>query len=150
MGLDLETGDAIDIAGVRAGDEMSVEPYVDWRPGRHLQGRLSHTHRRFDLDAGRLFTADLSELRVIYQFNRRTFVRLITQLTDVTRDPALYADPVEARVEEAFGQLLLSYKLSPQTAVYLGYTSDFLDVDASGLTETGNSVFFKVGYNWQP
>ena len=150
IGLDLALGDAIDVAGVRAGDEVAIEPYVDWRPGRHLRANLSHTHRRFDIDAGRLFTADLTELRLVYQFDRRTFLRLITQRTDLTRDPALYEGEVDASREEIFGQLLLSYTVTPQTVLFLGYSSERLDVERSGLTETGNTVFLKMGYNWQP
>ena len=53
-------------------------------------------------------------------------------------------------MRDLFGQLLGSYKINPQTAVLLGYTSGYLDVAGSGLTETNNTIFLKLGYNWQP
>lgn len=150
VGLDLSAGDSIDIAGLRAGDQRSVQPFVEWKPGRHLRLNLSHSHRLLDIEEGRLFTAKLTELRLVYQFNNRTFVRLISQLSDIERDPTLYEDEVDPTVKDIFGQLLGSYKINAQTAVFLGYTSGYLDVAGSGLTETDNTVFLKLGYNWQP
>ncbi len=150
LGLDLNDSDAIDVEQIRAGEQRSFEPFLEWRPGRRVRANLSHTYKRFDVAAGRLFTAEQSELRLVYQFNRRTFVRLISQLTDITRDPSLYESAVEPSENEVFGQLLFSYKINPQTAVFLGYGSDHRDVADSGLVETGNTLFFKVGYNIQP
>jgi len=150
IGAEISLGDAIDITGLRPGDQQRVTSYVDWKPGRHLQLKLDHTRSQLDIAAGRLFAADQAELRLVYQFNRRTFVRFIGQLTAVERDPTLYSAAVERRVRDAFGQLLGSYKISPQTAIFLGYTSGLAEVPGSGLTETGNTIFFKVGYNWQP
>lgn len=150
VGLDLSYGDSIDIRGLRPGEQRRIQPYLDWKPGRHLRLNLSQTRSLLDVDAGRLFTATLTELRTVYQFNRRTFVRLILQASDIERDQDLHADPIDARVEDLFGQLLASYKINPQTAVFLGYTSGYLDLDGSGLTETGNTIFLKLGYNWQP
>lgn len=150
VGLDLSAGDSIDIAGSRPGDRREVAPYVEWKPGQHLRLNLSHTHSLLDIEGGRLFTADLTELRLVYQFNLRTFVRLIGQASNIERDPSLYAEEVETDVQDIFGQLLGSYKINPQTAVFLGYTSGYLDVAGSGLTETDNTVFLKLGYNWRP
>jgi len=150
IGLETDFRDAIDIAGLRPGDQQTFEPFLTWKPGRHLRARLSHTHRTLDVDGGRLFTADLSELRLVYQFNRRTFVRLIAQATDVTRDQDLYEDEVTEQVEDLFGQFLFSYKINPQTAAFIGYTSGYLDLDNTGLIETENTLFIKLGYNWQP
>ncbi len=150
IGVNIDRRDAIDIREVRAGEQESLNPYIEWRPGRRLQANLAHTYRNFEIAGVRLFRADQSELRLVYQFNRRTFVRLIGQLTDVVRNPDLFTDEIEPRVEDAFGQFLFSYKINPQTAVFVGYSSSYLDLAGSGLTETGNTIFFKVGYNWQP
>jgi len=150
LALDLSAGDSIDIAGLRPADQRRISPEIEWKPGRHLRLNLSHTHSVLDIEEGRLFTADLTELRLVYQFNRRTFVRLIGQASKIDRDPSLYAEEVEPSVEDFFGQLLGSYKINAQTAVFVGYASGYLDVADSGLTETDNTLFLKLGYNWQP
>ena len=98
----------------------------------------------------RLFTARQTELRLVYQFGVRAFLRTILQYTDVDRDPALHGSPVDAQDSDLFGQLLFTYKINPLTALYLGYTGAYLEVDRSGLIETGNTLFFKVGYAWLP
>ena len=56
-------------------------------------------------------------MRVVYQFNIRTFVRAILQYTNIDRDPTLYEDEVDAQTRELGTQLLFSYKLNPQTVV---------------------------------
>lgn len=150
LGLNTTHGDAIDIAGLRGGRQTVIRPDIEWQPGRHLSAELSHRHQRFDLAEGRLFTTDLSELRLIYQFNRRAFLRLIAQLSDITRNTELYAEEIETSVADTFGQLLFSYKLNAQTALFLGYSSNYLEVEDSVQTETGNALFLKLGYNWQP
>ncbi len=150
VGFEISGSDAIDFSQVRAGEQSGLELFGNWRPGRRLNARLSHTRREFDIEDGRLFTADQSELRLVYQFNLRTFLRLITQRTEIERDPTLYDDEVDPFVEDIFGQLLFSYKINPQTAAFVGYSSEQVDVAGTGLVETGNTLFVKLGYNWQP
>jgi hypothetical protein len=49
----------------------------------------------------------------------------------VTRDAGMQAEAgADPRVEDLFGQLQ--------------------DVADAGLTETGNTIFLELGYNWQP
>lgn len=66
----------------------------------------------------------------------------------MNRNPLLFSRPVDEEVDDVFGQLLFTYKINPLTALYVGYTGAYLDLDRSGLIETGNTVFFKVGYAW--
>ncbi|MDX1632178.1 MAG: DUF5916 domain-containing protein [Thermoanaerobaculia bacterium] len=143
-------GDAVDFANVRPAETLLLAPEVSYRAGRHLRLSLSHTRERLDVEGGRLFTADLSELRSVYQFNVRTFVRAILQYRHLDRDPALYTFPVGAESEQLFTQLLFSYKLNPQTVAFVGYTDEQLGRETLDLTRTGRSFFVKLGYAWVP
>jgi hypothetical protein len=150
VGLDVEKGDAIDFDEVRPADELVIFPRIRLTPGRHFEADLRATRQRLDVEGGTLFTADLIELRLVYQINSRALVRAIVQFQEIERDPELHSEPVEPTTDELFGQLLFSYKLDARTAVWVGYTGNYLDEANSGLTETGNTLFFKLSYAWQP
>ena len=149
--LGFEAGHGIDFVEARQGKLLAISSGLNLEVGRHLQARVGHTYGRLELPGSRrLFLARQTELRLVYQINLRAFVRAIIQNTAISRDPLLYSDPVDDESEDLFGQLLFSYKINPLTALYLGYTGAYLDVERSGLIETGNTLFFKVGYAWEP
>lgn len=142
-------GDAIDFANVQPADEVYVAGYLRLRPGRHLQLSVQQTFQQLDRAEGRLFRADLTEVRLVWQFNLRTFVRWIGQRVAVARDPALYVEPVDAESEDLFNQLLFSYKLNPQTVLFVGYSDSFRNDFAGDLTREGRTLFVKLGYAWR-
>jgi hypothetical protein len=74
-------------------------------------------------------------------------VRAILQYEDLTRNPVLYtAERVTPRDQALFTQLLFSYKLNPQTVLFLGYSDNSTADDRIDLTRTDRTLFFKVGY----
>ena len=125
----------------------SSSPRVRFDLGRHLRLQLDHTYQRLDVDEGELFTADLSELRVTYQFNVRTFLRLITQYQR-PRAPgrSLHLRGRRRDSEQLFNQLLFSYKLNPQTVLFLGYSDNHCGDPAVDLAQANRTLFFKIGY----
>ena len=150
VSLSAGAGDQIDFANVRQGDGLSFEPTLKLELGRHVRAELSHQLSRLDVDGGQLFEANLSQLRLIYQLNRRTFVRAILQRTDIERDLTLYDDPIdlEAESENLFSQLLFSYKLNARTVLFLGTTDNQLGTERIDLIRENRTFFFKVGYAW--
>ena len=146
VSLQVRWGEDIDVANSRAGDYVMLTPSVDLRLGRHLQGNLSWIHQTFDVHGGRLFTVDLAQSRMLYHFNSRTFLRAIFQYEWLERDPRLYRDPVEAETEDLLTQFLFSYRLNAQTVFLLGYSDSRLGVEPVDLTQTGRTVFLKIGY----
>ncbi|MFN2385856.1 MAG: DUF5916 domain-containing protein, partial [Thermoanaerobaculia bacterium] len=78
-------GDQIDFENTQPGDRFRVFSRVRWNIGRHLKLDLDYTTDRLDVAGVRLFRADLTELRAVFQFNIRTFVRAILQYTDIRR-----------------------------------------------------------------
>jgi len=150
FGLFARVGGQVDFDNVRQGDGVRLVPRFRVNLGRHLQTELRHTYEQLDVDEGRLFTANLSQLRVVYQFNIRTFVRAIVQYTDVDRDLGLYDDPddVDAKTNQVFTQLLFSYKVNPRTVLFLGYSDNREGNENIDLLQENRSVFLKVGYAW--
>lgn len=141
-------GETVDFQNNRPADVVQLSPSVEVKLGRHVNLSSRHTLRRLEVDGGELFEANLTELRLVYNFSTRTFVRAIFQYLDLAQDPALFTFPVEPEVEDLFTQLLFSYKLNPQTVLFLGYSDARLAFGDVALTQTERAFFAKVGYAW--
>ncbi len=148
VGGTLFWGDAVDVAGVRPAKRLRVAPSIQLFAGRRLRLNLDHTWERLRVDAGELYVANLSELRAVWYPGRRTFLRAILQRSDVRFDETIAAGPVPPRSRTLLSQLLLGYKVDPQTAIYVGYSDDYVGDAATPLTQVDRALFFKIGYAW--
>jgi hypothetical protein len=100
------------------------------------------------VDGGRLYSARLAQVRVLYHLNVRTFVRAILQYTDISRQPSLYTAPVDARTRQLFSKYLFSYKVNPQTVLFVGYSDNALGSVGIDLQRQNRAFFVKIGYAW--
>jgi hypothetical protein len=154
FGLYVQGGDQIDYVNTQAGRVVHIEPNIRLDLGRRSRTRLSHLYETLDVKGGRLYTANLTQLTDVFQLNVRTFFRAIVQYTRVERTPALYIaqDPADVtpKSEHLFTQLLFSYKLNPQTVVFLGYSDNSLADQTFDLTRANRTFFLKLGYAWLP
>jgi len=150
LSLFVGLSDEIDFVNTQPGDLVQLEPAVRYNFGLHLRTRLSHVFQQLDVEGGNLFTANLTQFSTVYQLNVRTFVRAVFQYTDVQRDPSLYAVAVDESTERLFSQLLFSYKLNPQTVLFVGYSDNAIGDQRIDLTRTDRSFFLKLGYAWVP
>ena len=153
LSLNLRLADEIDFVNTQAGDVVGIEPTVRYNLGRHLKATLSHVYQKLDVEGGNLFTANLTQLSTVYQFNVRSFLRAILQYTDISRNPALYkpeAGPIDEHTERLFSQLLFSYKLNPQTVLFVGYSDNSRGNERIDLTRADRTLFVKLGYAWVP
>ena len=151
LGIWMRYGDQVDFSNSRLGDVWGFEPFVDWNINRHLLMKLQSALVSLDTkDGEKIFDASVHDLRLTWQFSRRSFLRLTTQFRDVDRNPDLYIDDVDAQSKRVGRQLLYSYKLNPQTVLFLGYSDNHVDDDLRGLEETDRTWFLKVGYAWTP
>ncbi len=152
LGLWYRVGDDIDFANTRPAETVVIEPNIRYNFGKHVRANLSHTYQRLDVDEGRLFEVNLSQLRLVYQFNVRMFVRGIFQYQQIDRDPLLYVDEVDTENKDLFTQLLFSYKLNPRTVLFFGYTDNregyIVNDNQVDLTQSDRSLFLKLGYAW--
>lgn len=142
-------GGGVDFANARkATGGFRVSPAIEYRPASRLSLNLSHSVERLSVEGGRLYQANLTQLRAIYHLSLRTFVRAILQYTDISRDPNLYFSPVGARPRRLFSQYLFSYKLNPQTVLFLGYSDNWQGAQGIDLGQQNRTFFAKVGYAW--
>lgn len=148
LGARASWGDWIDFTHTRPADQRTVRTYVNLNSGRHVAVRFSHIYDILDVAAGRLFSAHVPELRVVYQRDVRTLFRAILQYTGVSRNARLYENPVAGQNRDFFAQLLFSYKVNAQTALYFGYVSGASGTDQFALTHANRTLFAKVSYAW--
>jgi hypothetical protein len=151
--------DQIDFANTQLGERFVAAGGIRWNIGVRTKIDLEQTHEDLDVEGGRLFAADVTQLRAVYNIDLRTFVRAILQYTDIARDPVLYRhQTVSPSTQRLFPQLLFSYTINPQTVFFAGYsgttfggtmndpiTGESADV---GLTEADRTFFIKIGYAW--
>jgi hypothetical protein len=152
LSLRTRYSDEIDFVNTQAGDLLHLEPTVRYNLGLHLRTTLTHFYQKLDVEGGNLFTANLSQLTAVYQFNVRTFLRAILQYTDIDRTPSLYTSGIEVdeHTEALFSQLLFSYKLNPQTVLFVGYSDNSFGDQRVDLTRADRTLFLKLGYAWVP
>jgi hypothetical protein len=148
LGLGLFYGDDIDYSGIRQARRYRLSPWLLWFCGRHFRLTLNHYFERLWVEEGRLYRAHLSEARAVYQFTARAFLRVILQRADYRFAPALYPYPVDPTYRDLTSQILYSYKINPQTALYIGYSDTYLGDPRKGLVQTDRALFVKVGYAW--
>lgn len=141
-------GDRIDYANTRLGKRILLSPYVEYKLGRHLVLGIDHTFERLSVDPGRLYTANISQIRMVYQFTKRTFLRTILQYVNYNRNAELYSYDVNPESKSLFSQVLFSYKINPQTVLFLGYSDNYYGDQNIKVTQTNRTFFAKVGYAW--
>lgn len=139
-------GDQVDFANVRTGKRLSLNPIIQYKIGRNLYVGFDHVFEKLDVDEGRLYTANLSNLKLTYQFSRRAFLRTILQYADFEYNTALYSFNIEPRSRHLFTQVLFSYKINPQTVLFLGYSDDYYGYSGIPLQQNNHTLFLKIGY----
>jgi uncharacterized protein DUF5916/cellulose/xylan binding protein with CBM9 domain len=145
-------GASVDFTNARIGQQRVYEPSMTVNAGRHMQWRLSYQINQLNTPAGaQIFDARLTDARFTYQFDIRSFLRLTIQHSDVIRNQAEYINPVDARTRSVSWQLLYSYKVNPQTLVFLGFSQvGFQDDSLPGIEVFGQTAFLKLSYAWIP
>jgi len=141
-------GDWIDFDNVQPASRVELNSEISLNIGRHFSAFVEYIYSTLDVDGGRLFTAQVPQTKIVWQFNARTFVRVIVQYTDIERNPVLYDDPsdIDGLERDFFVQLLFSYKVNPQTVFFLGYSENGLENQDYSMTTVDRTLFLKIGY----
>jgi hypothetical protein len=155
LGFGSEYSEAIDFVNGREGEQLTAGPSAELKLGRHLDLGLQHSFKRLNYGGERTFTANLSQARVVYNLNVRTFLRAIVQYQTVNRNERAYQVPVNPQTRTLFTQLLFSYKVNPQTVLFLGYSDNSMgmltpELVRTDLTRSDRTFFLKLGYAWRP
>jgi hypothetical protein len=150
FGVSASLGEAVDFTNARRSHQLTLSPSARISLGRGLGISLSHDYQRLSHERSEVFTANLFQTRVLYNFSVRTFIRAIVQYRSVDRNVAKYTVPVSEFDEGLFSQFLFSYKVNPQTVVFVGYSDNHAGTDTFDLTRANRTFFAKVGYAWRP
>jgi len=147
-------GKQIDFTNTRLGDVFDFEPGVSWDVNEHLHFHVRHNYSHLDVEGGRLFTANQTDLRLGYQFDMRSILKFVVQYTDIERNLDLYTldkdDMPDERGRYFSTQLVYSYKINPQTLFYLGYSDGgYQDDNLDSIVRDQRTVFTKFSYAWQ-
>lgn len=148
LGVTIDMGDRIDYLHDRLGSRLKISPEAGLNLGRNLKISFSHDFERFTVEGQRLYLVNLSQLTAVYSFNSRSFIRLITQYQDTRKNQDLYLNPIEEKTREMFNQILYTYKVNPQTVIYLGYSDNYNHGPDFQLFQKDKTLFFKLSYAW--
>ncbi len=149
FGLHLNSGNLIDFANSRLADSKRIEFHFGGNLGKHFSYNVNHNYRNLSIDAGNIFTANQTDIRLSYQFNIRQRLRLAIIQTDVNRDLSLYNEPedFDRNSENISTQLVYSYKVNPRTLMFVGYSdagTEFDDIES--FVTTDKNLFVKFSY----
>jgi len=149
--VDAALGDEIDFANDRLGSGTTVNVQADFTPGNHLRISPVYRHRTLDVDvapglSGRVLSAEIARLKLIWTFNSRAWVRLIGQQIEVTRRPELWTFDVDRHSKDFAGSAVFAYKLNWQTVLYAGYADTRALDEFDELRPANRQAFFKVSY----
>jgi hypothetical protein len=157
IGVQGMAGQSIDYANLRLADVFAVGPNASFNLFRRLNLVVSHSYERLSEGGDTIYTANLTQTKLVWNFSVRSFVRAVVQYRDLRQNPAMYIFPVDSRAKGFFAQFLFSYKLNPRTVLFLGYSDNamggvfdsWLGSGRVGITRTDRTFFLKIGYAWQ-
>jgi len=148
IGTSVLFGDRIDYANTRPGKILNIDAWMIYNLGRHIRLTFNHNYEGMNIQDGRLYTANISQLSAVYQFNVRTFFRAICQYVDYNYNPVNYIYDIGSEYKSFFTQLLFSYKINPRTVLFLGYSGSYSGDQDLRLTQMTRTFFIKLGYAW--
>lgn len=148
--LNLRTGNKLDLSNNRLGKEYFARPVINVNLGKHFEVRFRHTYEQLEAQSSNVYTANLTDMRLTYQFNINSYLRLAVIRTDIDRNLSNYIDPdVNATYKGLSTQLLYSYKINPQTVFFAGYSDNgYQDDDLEKIIKDNKTFFAKFSYAW--
>jgi hypothetical protein len=157
-------GNAI-FAEAARGRGWFAEATAGWRPTEaiRIEARWTHLHINRTRDGSRFSTANIPRLKVEYQLTRDILVRYVGQylaqdrspLRDPrTGDPLLLNLAAQGRLGPAVvndfrNDVLLSYRPTPGTVLFLGYGASLTEPEAfrfGQMVRAGDGFFLKASY----
>jgi hypothetical protein len=151
LGAFVRAGNFVDLAAARTGRRITVENWGNVNLGRGANVEWEITRERMRRDGGTAYETTVLNGGGSWQFTPAQRLRFTLQGSEVLREQALYATPVNAKARDWALQVVYSYKINPRTALYAGGTyGAFLDDENPEMFGNTRSVFLKLSYGWQP
>jgi hypothetical protein len=139
-------GDQISYSNVLQGKRFTVNPGVSCRLGRHLYVELDYIFETLKVDSKEIYKANLTNFALVFQFNRRMFLRSILQFADYEYNTLFYGKSREPEFRHLFSQFLFSYKLNPRTVFFFGYSDNYYGYQDVPVRQKNRALFLKIGY----
>ncbi len=117
------------------GNSLNIEAWGTIKPFQRLviEPRFNFAKLNEEDSGDQVFKGYIARTRLNYQFTRRLFLRLVTQYNDFNE--RFEIDP------------LLTYRINPFTAFYIGSTHDYDQFgDPFGVRQSARQFFFKMQY----
>jgi len=156
VSLDATIGDKIDYSNDRLGDLIQVAGNITVFITDHLEFDFYQTYSTLDAknDNGiksNVYVATISELRLSYQFDVRSYLKLSLVYREVERNPDNNNAYSAEQSSDLSTQLIYAYKINPQTVFFLGYSDySFQYDDLTTLERSDRTFFTKISYAWAP
>lgn len=152
VSFELTLGDKIDYSNNRLGDLIEASGNITVFVTDHLEVDFYQTYSKLDAEENNkqankhmskeinVYTANISELRLSYQFDIQSYLKLSLIYNDVNYTGS-------EKVKDLSSQLIYGYKLNPQTVFFLGYSDiSYQDNDLTKLTRAEKTFFTKLSY----
>ena len=149
LSLMLRQGEKVDLSNTKLGKFTTINPSMAFNIGPSLTLSIDHNYEKLSRDGGNVYIANLTDLRLAWQFSLRQRLRLALQRSDLLLDPTLFSAAVTPRDRSVNSQLIYSYKVNPRTALYAGYADGYQGDDILPLFQRDRALFFKIGYAWE-
>ncbi len=144
-------GEKIDYQNNRIADYQEFYANTRINPTSHLEIDFSYTYETLDSNEGNVYDANLIELRVSYQFDVNSYLKLNVVYSDIDRNRDIDVSAYSKVNSDLSTQLIYSYKLNPQTVFFLGYSDiSYRDDDLNDLRREERTLFTKISYAWMP
>jgi hypothetical protein len=144
-------GKKIDYQNNRIADYQEFYTNARLNPTSHLEIDFSYTYETLDSKSANVYDANLVELRVSYQFDVNSYLKLNVVYSDVDKNLDNNVSAYSETNSDLSTQLIYSYKLNPQTVFFLGYSDiSYRDDNLKELRREERTLFTKVSYAWMP
>ncbi|GAA0346982.1 DUF5916 domain-containing protein [Bowmanella denitrificans] len=149
----VEKGDELDLYNNRLSDLLYMESEAKVAFNRNLQLQVRNEYTRLKDQGNDVLDANLTDLRLTYQFSSHSALRL-TMILDDTHLGLAHFNPAAReglyrREQGLSSQLLYSYEVNPQTVFFLGYSEYASQNDKMlSLRADRRTAFMKMSYAW--
>jgi len=156
LSLDLTVGDKIDYSNNRLGQLIESTANITVFITDHLEVDFYQTYSQLEAKNSKgindnVYVENISELRVSYQFNVHSYLKLSLIYNDIDRNPDNNLVLNSQKNKYLSSQLIYAYKLNPQTVFFLGYSDQSLQDDyLKTLRKEERTFFTKISYAWNP
>lgn len=151
VNLELTRGDKIDYVNNRLGSLESVYGRLSYNVNKHLEFELSHIYSDLEANSANVYTENITELRVSYQFNVKSYLKFNVIHTDIDFNIDNNPSANTEKESNLSTQLIYAYKINPRTVFYLGYSDNsYQDDRLKRLTREQRTIYSKISYAWLP